>query len=101
TNDTLILNPALALQSGYYYLAVSNLVGGITSAPINLTVQFARAWGSFPVTNLPVNVTNAIAVATGGTAGGSNPSLYLALSADGKVSAWDNAFNIFGETNVS
>ncbi len=106
TNDTLLLNPALAVQSGYYYLAVSNgfiqsrLAYGITSAPVILRVQFARAWGYQAVSNPPVNVTNAIAVATGGTTGGVT-SHYLALGADGKVTAWANGFSLYGETNVA
>jgi alpha-tubulin suppressor-like RCC1 family protein len=96
TSDTLVLNPALAVQSGNYYLAVSNQVGGTTSAPVNIKVLFARSWGSPAVTNPPVNVTNAIAVATGN-------DLYLALSTDGKLAAWANYnYNpIYGGTNVS
>jgi alpha-tubulin suppressor-like RCC1 family protein len=99
TNDILILNPALAVQSGYYYLAASNLLAGATSAPVNLKVQFARAWGYQAVSNPPVNITNAIAVATGGFS--TYYGHYLALSADGKVSAWANYSTLYGETNVS
>ncbi len=99
TNDTLSLNPALAVQSGFYYLAVSNLVGGITSAPVSIKVQFARAWGYQAVSNPPVNVTNCVAVATGGY--NDFDGNYYALGADGKVTSWANYFSSFGETNVS
>ena len=84
TNDTLVLDPALAWQSGNYYLAISNgfiqpnQTYGITSALANVRIQFARAWGCNAVSNPPVNVTNAIAVATGGSAGNFNGRLLLA-----------------------
>ena len=101
TNDTLVLDPALAIQSGNYYLAVSNSVSGITSSPVNVEILFARAWGYQAVSNPPVNITNAIAVATGATSGKS-PGLYLALGADGKVAAWANySTPNYGETNVA
>ena len=100
TNATLTLDPALALNSGNYYLAASSLLGGVTSAPVNVRVMFARAWGYSAVTNPPVNVTNAIAVATGGSTG-SIPGHYLVLGADGKVTAWGNGLTYYGETNVA
>jgi len=99
TNDTLVLDPALAVQSGNYYVSVSNLVTGITSAPVNVKVLFARAWGFQAVSNPPVNVTNAIAVATGGYQNYYGD--YFALGADGKLTAWANYTPIYGETNVS
>ena len=98
TNDTLVLNPALAVQSGYYYLAVSNLVSGVTSAPVNVKILSTRAWGYQAVTNPPVNVTNANAIATGGY--NYINGHYLVLGANGKVTAWANYFPEFGETNV-
>lgn len=106
TNESLLLDPALAMQSGYYYVAVSNLLAGVTSAATPVTIQFAKAWGFFnstPATNVP-NVTNGIAVATGGP--GSSPNgHFLALGADGKVTAWGNYFTtsigVQNETNVS
>ncbi len=91
TNDTLLLDPALASQSGFYYLAVSNLVGGITSAPVNVRVQFAKAWGYQVPTNVPL-VTNAIAIATGGTTGIA-PGQYFAIGADGKLTGWSNSIS--------
>ena len=95
TSDTLVLDPALAWQSGNYYVAVSNgfiqlnQTYTLTSAPVSVKVLFARAWGYNTVSNPPVNVTNAIAVATGGSSGAAY-SHYLALGADGKVTAWGN-----------
>ncbi len=100
TNETLTLNPALSSQSGNYYLAVSILFAGVTSLPVNIRVQFAKAWGFGAVTNPPVNVTNAIALATGGATGNLNTH-YLALGADGKLTSWANYFPSYGETNVA
>ena len=103
TNDTLVKDPALALDTGNYYVAVSNLVGGITSAPVAVRVLFARGFGYGGSTNPPVNMTNAIALATGGTAGNTSGH-YLAIGADGKVTAWANysqTSGFSGETNLS
>ena len=100
TNPVLTMDPALAYHSGNYYLAASNLVGGVTSTPVNVRVWFARAWGYNAVSNPPVNVTNAVAVATGGSAGVST-SHYLALGADGKVTGWANGTSYYGEATVS
>jgi hypothetical protein len=83
TSDTLTMDPALAVGSGNYYLAASNLVGGVTSAPVNVRVLFAKAWGYGAVSNPPVNVTNAVAIANGGAAGLSTGD-YFALGSDGK-----------------
>ena len=95
TNDTLVLDPALAWQSGNYYVAVSNgfiqpnQSYALASAPVSVKILFARAWGYNAVSNPPVNITNAIAVATGGSSE-SAYNHYLALGADGKVTAWGN-----------
>ncbi len=105
TNDTLLKDPAFALDTGNYYVAVSNLIGGLTSAPVNVRVLFARGFGYVGSSNPPVNVTNAIALATGGQSGTSTTAAhYLALGADGKVTAWANYFQtsgFTGETNLS
>jgi len=100
TNGSLTMDPALAVNSGSYYLAISNQLGGVTSSPVSVKVQFARAWGFGAVSNPPVNVTNAIAVATGGSAGNLN-TLYYALGADGKLSCWVNYSPLLGETNLA
>jgi alpha-tubulin suppressor-like RCC1 family protein len=99
-NDTLVLDPALAVNTGNYYVAVSNQFTGITNTPVSLRVLFARAWGFQAVSNPPVNVTNAIAIATGGSY--ANPyGLYFALGSDGKLTSWANYYTYYGETNVS
>jgi len=99
-NDTLVLDPALAVNTGNYYVAVSNQFTGITNTPVSLRVLFARAWGFQAVSNPPVNVTNAIAIATGGNY--ANPyGLYFALGSDGKLTSWANYYASYGETNVS
>jgi alpha-tubulin suppressor-like RCC1 family protein len=104
TNDTLSLDPALVAQSGSYYVAVSNSVGGITSAPVTLRVQFAKTWGYLaadPPTNLVVS--NAIAVAVGNSGRPSASGHYLALRSDGKITPWAATVdaNTYGQTNVS
>ena len=99
TNESLSLDPALAVQSGFYYLAVSNQSFGLTSAPVNVRVQFARAWGFQAVSNPPVNVTNAIAIATGGYQ--NYYGHYFALGADGKLTSWANYTTRYDETNVA
>ena len=103
TNDTLVKDPAFAFDTGNYYVSVSNLVGGLTSAPVNVRVLFARGFGYTGMTNPPVNVTNAVALATGGTSG-SSAGHYVVLGADGKVTSWANYLQTsgsFGETNLS
>ena len=100
TNDTLTLDPALVVQSGNYYVAVSNSVGGITSAPVALRVQFAKTWGYLavdPPTNLVVS--NAITIAVGNAGRPSSLGHYLALRSDGKISPWGTSS--YGETNVA
>ena len=104
TNDTLLKDPAFAFDTGNYYVAVSNLTSGVTSAPVAVRVLFARGFGYTAMSNPPVNVTNAVALATGGSSG-SPYGHYLALGADGKVTAWANyspaGGGSSGETNLS
>ena len=99
TNDTLVLDPALAVNTGNYYVAVSNQFNFITNTPVSLRVLFARAWGFQAVSNPPVNVTNAIAIATGGYQ--NYYGHYFALGSDGKLASWANYYASYGETNVS
>ena len=100
TNDTLRLDPALAVQSGNYYVVVSNQASSIISPPANLRVMFAKTWG-YLATDPPFTVTNATAVAVGNAGSGGIQGHYLALRSDGKISSWANSFIYFGETNVS
>jgi len=98
TNDLLVLEPALASQSGNYYLAASNQFAGVTSSPVNVKILFARAWGFSAITNPPFNVTNAIAIAVGSYSSGH----YFGLGADGKLKSWAGYSPIYyGETNVA
>ncbi|MEI9866433.1 MAG: LamG-like jellyroll fold domain-containing protein [Limisphaerales bacterium] len=99
TNDTLVLEPALAINTGNYYLAVSNQFAGITSTPVFLRVLFARAWGYQALANPPVNVTNAISLAVGYN-NPNNPGTYFALGANGKLTVWAAA-SFSGETNIA
>lgn len=100
TNDTLVLNPALASQSGYYYVTVSNQVAGLSSAPVAVRVMFAKAWG-YLATDPPFVLTNAIAIAVGNYGQQSAAGDYLALSAAGRISSWSAGFSQYGETNFS
>lgn len=102
TNDTLTMEPALALHTGNYYVAVSNQFAGLTSAPVAVRVLFAKAWGYLatdPPTSL--NVTNATAIAVGNAGLGSSLGHYLVLKSDGKISSWTVATSGYGETNFT
>jgi alpha-tubulin suppressor-like RCC1 family protein/Zn-dependent metalloprotease len=98
TNDTLTLDPALAIHSGNYYVVVSNQVTYATSQTAYLRVLFAKSWG-YLATDPPFNLTNAVAVAVGNAGSGTSAGHYLALRSDGKVSAWGTSY--YGETNTA
>jgi alpha-tubulin suppressor-like RCC1 family protein len=102
TNDTLVLDPALAINTGNYYVAISNQFSGITNTPAFLRVLFAKAWG-YLATDPPTNlvVSNAIAIAVGNAGQGSSLGHYLVLKSDGKISSWTTATSTAGETNFS
>jgi alpha-tubulin suppressor-like RCC1 family protein len=100
TNDSLVFDPALAIQSGFYRVAVSNQFNLVTSSSAFLRVLFAKSWGFFP-TDPPFNVTNAIAIAVGNAGTGTALGHYLALKSDGKIASWSGGFSSFGETNVT
>jgi alpha-tubulin suppressor-like RCC1 family protein len=97
TNDSLVLDPALARQSGYYQATISNPFGSISTTPAYLKVLFARSWGYLALSNPPVNLTNAVAIATGNS--GNTSSSYFALGADGLLKSWANYIPQYGETN--
>jgi alpha-tubulin suppressor-like RCC1 family protein len=99
TNDILTLEPALASQTGYYYVAVSNNVAHITSSPVFVRVLFAKAWG-YLATDPPFNVTNATAIAVG-IGQGLSFGHYFVLKSDGKIASWSGGFVNYGETNVA
>ncbi len=101
TNDTLVFDPALAIQSGYYYhCVVSNSLYSATSSSIFLRVLFAKSWG-YLATDPPINVTNATAIAVGNYGSGTPAGDYFALKSDGKVASWSGSFTSYGETNFS
>ena len=101
TNDTLIFDPVLANQSGYYYrCVVSNAFTSATSSSGFLRVLFAKAWG-YLATDPPFTVTNATAIAVGNVGLGSIAGHYLVLKSDGKISSWSGSYVNYGETNVS
>ena len=100
TNKTLNLDPALAAQTGYYYLAVSNNAVRVNSSQFYVRVLFAKAWGYLP-TDPPFDVTNATAIAVGNAGLGSPLGAYLALKSNGKISSWSGGFATYGETNFT
>jgi alpha-tubulin suppressor-like RCC1 family protein len=92
TNRTLVIAHAHYTNAGFYSLWISNSVGTLTSAPVVVTVSKpVIAWGAFggQSTNVPANLTNAIAISAGW-------SHALALRDDGTVVAWGSG----GSTNV-
>ncbi len=98
TTDTLTLNPALVVNSGNYYLAISNFTGGVTTAPVAVKVLFAKTWGYLAV-DPPFNISNAVALAVGNAGRPSSLGYYLVLRSDGKISPWGTS--TYGETNVT
>ena len=89
----LTLGPLTPLQSGRYWVVVTNVAGAATSAV--WTVQLVApgavgGWGTNAAL-APAQFTNAIALAGGGRHA-------LGLSEDGRVFAWGT--NDFGQTNV-
>jgi alpha-tubulin suppressor-like RCC1 family protein len=98
TNETLVFDPALATQTGFYRVAVSNQFNFVTSSSSYLRVLFAKSWGYVAVDPpASLNVTNAVAVAVGTAL----PGHYLVLRSDGKISTWADSFTPYGEINVT
>ncbi|MGA2502161.1 MAG: hypothetical protein ABSH20_30830 [Tepidisphaeraceae bacterium] len=93
TNASLATTNAQAPEAGTYSVLVTNQEGAVLSAGATLTLAEVLAWGAdtFGQTNVPLNLTNAIAIA-----GGWHHS--VALKADGTVTAWGD--NDTGQTNV-
>lgn len=103
-SNVLVLKSVQWSDAGTYLLTISDSVGN-ASAEADLVIVPIAAWGTnfFGVTNLPLSLTNVVAIAAGCTnnsaTGFSSPSDYnLALLADGSIVAWGN--NAFGQTNV-
>ena len=98
TNDTLVFDPALVVNGGNYYVAISNSITGITNTPALVKVLFAKTWGYLAV-DPPFQLSNAVAVAVGNVGPSASGGHYLALRSDGKISPWGTS--VFGETNVA
>lgn len=83
TNATLILSNLGYSQTGYYTVEVGNAFGVTNSAKLFLNVTQVIAWGAPPAfnTNMPVGLSNVIALAAG--------DYHLtALKADGTPMSW-------------
>ena len=93
TNALLTLSNVQYADVGNYRVVLTNVAGSATSAVAAFTIYEVIAWGSYVSgqTNVPLNLTNVIAVA-----GGWHHS--VALRADGTVAAW--GANNVGQTKV-
>jgi alpha-tubulin suppressor-like RCC1 family protein len=96
TNSALTLTGIQASGVGIYTVVVSNTFDTAVSQPAVITVVPHRnviAWGfnDFGQTNVPSNLTNAVAIAAG-------PMHALALRADGSVVGW--GANNSGQLNI-
>jgi alpha-tubulin suppressor-like RCC1 family protein len=99
TNDSLVFDPALARQSGYYRVVASNQFSSVTSLATYERVLFAKAFG-YNSTDPTGVVTNATAIAVGQSSQNSFGN-YFALRTDGQISSWSGSFSPYGETNFS
>jgi alpha-tubulin suppressor-like RCC1 family protein len=97
-SDSLVFDPALAGQSGYYRVVASNQFSSVTSPSTYERVLFAKAWGYLP-TDPSIIVTNAAAIAVGNQGLGNPYGPYLVLKSDGTISSW--GLTTFGQTNFS
>ncbi len=96
TNATLSLNQLKYEQTGFYNVVVSNPFGQIISGKVSLSVLQVLVWSNLPFnvpTNVPPDLTNAVAVAAGNYH-------VLALKADGRVVTWANHYYATLATNV-
>lgn len=94
TNAALLLTNLTTANVGIYSVRVSNPVGSTLSSNATLTFLSVVTWGQTnyaELGNIPVGLTNVIAVAAG-----SGHS--VALKSDGKVVVWGD--NYWGQTNV-
>jgi hypothetical protein len=93
TNASLAINNAQASDAGTYSVLLTSQVGSVLSAGAALTLGEVEAWGAntFGQTNVPLNLTNVVAIA-----GGWHHS--VALKRDGTVVAWGD--NDKGQPNV-
>jgi alpha-tubulin suppressor-like RCC1 family protein len=101
-SDSLVFDPALAGQSGYYRVVASNQFSSVTSPSTYERVLFAKAWGYLPA-DPPFVVTNATAIAVGNLGTGNPFGHYLVLKSDGTISSWIGSLEYpqYGQTNFS
>ncbi len=86
---SLIFNSFTPADSGVYRVAVSNAFGGSLGPEFEIAAVPVAAWGSGILTNLPLSLTNAIALSVGAQHA-------LALKADGQLTAWGDNFFLTG-----
>ena len=101
-SDSLVFDPALAGQSGYYRVVASNQFSTVTSPSTYERVLFAKAWGYLPA-DPSIIVTNATAIAVGNLGTGNPYGHYLVLKSDGTISSWIGSLQYpqYGQTNFS
>jgi alpha-tubulin suppressor-like RCC1 family protein len=83
TNASILLPGITNANAGRYNVRITNPFGAIFSSSVMVTFapSVVAAWGFTQVTNVPVNLTNAVEIASGG-------SFALALTANGSVVGW-------------
>jgi alpha-tubulin suppressor-like RCC1 family protein len=83
TNATLTLTNLTSAQAGYYHVVVSNAFGQVISAKALLTLDTANVvvWGNNALTDLPLGLTNLVAVAGG-------YAQIVGLKSDGTIKVW-------------
>jgi hypothetical protein len=97
--NSLIINPALPMNSGSYYVVITNLNGAVTSAVVNLTVAAAPDI----INQLPITYSNVLNTNYLTLYAGANPAFSVsAIGASPLSYHWfTNGVAIGGATNVS
>jgi hypothetical protein len=107
TNATLTLNNVQLNQAGNYAVLVSNPYGSTNSATAVLIVSLPLingnivAWGdnASGQTNLPIGLSNVVAIAAGGgVATSQDEGTTVIVKSDGTVMAWGD--NTYGQLNI-
>lgn len=90
TNPTLTISAIQMSDAGGYRLVLSNAGGVVTSPEASLSIVPIVAWGYGydGETNVPLTLSNAVAIAAG-------DSHYLALRSDGTLVGW--GYNYYGQ----
>jgi alpha-tubulin suppressor-like RCC1 family protein len=94
TNNTLLVTNATTADLGTYFVAISNPAGSVVSANATLGFLNVITWGqtnNYGLAAIPIDLTNAIALAAGS-------SHCVALRSNGRVVVWGS--NSQGQTNV-